>query len=175
MCLCCFGPSGYEDCPCPGGIGMYWKTYTIVPYRAKSSRYVCLPEIKTYCSKESCSSSIFLSTDVCRSLFSTEYSMKKASRTNATKMLKDRKRCHQVATVQSHDKTTKSCKKLHFSYFIMMMTTTMWKRTKKILADTWLTEVKPLLSSGTTIRNNSLHASWPSRPRPQSLSDDGWS
>lgn len=43
--------------------------------------------LKTYCSTESCSSSIFFSTDVCRSLFSTEYSMKKASRTKATKML----------------------------------------------------------------------------------------
>lgn len=70
------------------------------------------------------------------------------------------------STVAWHDKIMK---KLHFSYFIMMMTTMMWKRTKKILADTWLTEVKPLLSSGTTIRNNSLHASCPSRPRPPIL------
>lgn len=36
----------------------------------------------------------------------------------------------------------------------MTMTTTMWKRTKKILADACVTEAKPLLRSEVTLRNH---------------------
>lgn len=55
----------------------------------------------THCATASSSSSIFLSRDVCRLLFSTEYSTKNASRTNATKILKDnRKWCAIMITQQ---------------------------------------------------------------------------
>ena len=39
-------------------------------------------------------------------------------------------------------------------YLMMTMTTRMWKRTKKIRADTLVTVAKPLLSSGVALRNH---------------------
>lgn len=39
---------------------------------------------------------------------------------------------------------------------MMTMTTRMWKRTKKILAETWVTEAKPLQSSGVALRSGAF-------------------
>lgn len=39
------------------------------------------------------------------------------------------------------------------------MTTMMWKRTKKILAEMWVTVAKPLLRSGVLLRNDNKQES----------------
>lgn len=42
------------------------------------------------------------------------------------------------------------------SYLTMIITTRMWKRTKKILADTCVTVAKPSLSSEATLRKHNM-------------------
>lgn len=69
-------------------------------------------------------------------------------------------KCHKDAERQTgsevRDILTKQCDcdGRYYSYLMMMMTTTMWKSTKKILAASWVTAAKPLLSSGHELRNN---------------------